>query len=97
MNNQMQLKPKHRELVINHLLGGQTLTQAQFCDMTSKASRLAPRILDLRHRGYPIAKEMISLADGTHVARYYLPKGFLDMVNQYGLAFALRAELEKVA
>lgn len=90
MTLQMQLKPKHRELVINHLLGGQTLTQAQFCDMTSKASRLAPRILDLRHRGYPIAKEMISLADG-------LPKEFLDMVNQYGLAFALRYEMEKVA
>lgn len=97
MNQTMQLKPKHREMVANHLLSGRTITQAKFCDMASKASRLAPRILDLKKLGYPVSKNMIALDDGTHVAEYYLPKEFLNMVNQYGLAFALRYEMEKVA
>ena len=96
MKQTIQLKPKHLEMVANHLLSGRTITQAEFCDMASKASRLAPRILDLKNLGYPVAKNMIALDDGTHVAEYYLPKEFLDMVNQYGLAFALHDEMERV-
>lgn len=89
MKNQMQLKPGHREIIIKHLLLGQTLTQAEFCDMTSKASRLAPRILDLKKIGYPVCKNIIPLADGTHVAEYYLPSEFLQNVDYYGLELAL--------
>ena len=89
MNQTMQLKPKHLEMVANHLLSGRTITQAQFCDMISKSSRLAPRILDLKKLGYPVAKNMIALDDGTHVAEYYLTSEFLQNVDDYGLELAL--------
>ena len=89
MNQTMQLKPKHLEMVANHLLSGRTITQAEFCDMAGKASRLAPRILDLKKLGYPVRKNTIVLSDGTHVAEYYLPEFFLNNVDEFGLELAL--------
>ncbi len=91
------VKPIHKELVANHLLSGKSITQAKFCDMVSKSSRLAPRILDLKHDGYPIMKRMIKLADGTHVAEYFLPRDFIQAVNRMGLHQALQVEIGKKA
>lgn len=44
--NPHNVKPYHKELVARRLLAGESITQAKFCDMTSKSSRLAPRILN---------------------------------------------------
>ena len=89
------LKPHHTAIVSGVLLAGETINQHQFCDITSKSSRLAPRILDLKKQGYPIAKHRLNLSDGTHVADYYLPTYFLTNVRQYGLDKALNIELSK--
>lgn len=95
--NPHNVKPIHKELIANHLLSGKSITQAKFCDMVSKSSRLAPRILDLKHDGYPIMKHMIKLDDGTHVAEYFLPRDFIQAVNRVGLYQALQVETGKKA
>lgn len=95
--NPHNVKPRHKHLVARRLLAGESITQAKFCDMVSKSSRLAPRILDLKHDGYPVMKHMIKLADGTHVAEYFLPRDFLQAVNRVGLYQALQVELGKKA
>lgn len=89
------IKPAHKEMIAQRLLAGESITQAQFCEMTHLGSRLAPRILDLKQRGYPIEKHMIKLSDGTHVAQYFLPKYFIKTVREFGLGTALLAELSK--
>lgn len=95
--NPHNVKPRHKHLVARRLLAGESITQAKFCDMVSKSSRLAPRILDLKHDGYPVMKHMIKLADGTHVAEYFLPRDFLQAVNRVGLYQALQVEIGKKA
>lgn len=95
--NSHSVKPCHKKLVAQRLLAGESITQAQFCDMVSKSSRLAPRILDLKNEGYPINKHMIKLADGTHVAQYFLGRDFISMVTRVGLYQALQVELGKNA
>lgn len=86
----VNLKPSQREFIKNHLLAGETITQAQLIKMLDNPSaRLAPRILDLRKFGYPIETIKLPLSDGTHVARYALPQWFLTLVADNGLQRAL--------
>lgn len=92
--NPHNVKPIHKELVAHRLLAGESITQAKFCDMVSKSSRLAPRILDLKHDGYPVMKHMIKLSDGTHVAEYFLPRDFIDRAYCMGIEYALHSERE---
>lgn len=95
-NQTHHVKPTHKELIKNHLLAGHSITQAEFCQMTSLASRLAPRILNLRDEVYPIINlnEGKKGSDGADkFAKYVLPHYFLIKVATYGLDIALRGEL----
>lgn len=97
--NHGNIKPTHRVLVLNHLLQGNTITQAEFCVMTSLGSRLAPRILDLINRGYPIKdinKDKGKDKDGSDkFSKYKLTDEFLSDVAKYGESKALLRQLDR--
>lgn len=91
-----KVKPTHKALIKSWLLAGNSITQAQFSQMTTLGSRLAPRILNLREDGFPILDQNRGKksADGADKhACYYLPKYFLTQVATAGLETALRGEL----
>lgn len=95
--NHGNIKPTHRVLVLNHLLQGNTITQAEFCVMTSLGSRLAPRILDLINRGYPI-KDVNKGKDkdgSDKFSKYKLTDEFLSDVAKYGESKALLRQIDR--
>lgn len=95
-NQNHNVKPSHKELIKNHLLAGKTITQADFCQMTTLGSRLAPRILNLKQDGHPIydKNKGKKSADGADkFSRYALPQYSLNNVANYGLENALRGEM----
>lgn len=96
--NHGNIKPTHRVLVLNHLLEGNTITQAEFIVMTSPSSRLAPRILDLKDRGYPIEdlNRLQKEKDGSNkFSKYKLTDEFLSDVAKYGESKALLRQLDR--
>ena len=99
--NRGNIKPTHRVLVLNHLLEGNTITQAEFIVMTSPSSSLAPRILDLKDRGYPIEdlNRLQKGKDGSNksnkFSKYKLTDEFLSDVAKYGESKALLRQLDR--
>lgn len=65
--------PSQSDQIADRLLQGKRLTSLDAMnDPDLRCMRLAGRVDDLKKRGMPIRREMIKLAGGKRVARYFI-------------------------
>lgn len=72
--------PTQKAQVRNYLLDGHSITQLEALNMF-RSLRLSAIIFDLREEGLPIVTEKIQVAPRKRVAKYYLPKDYLDSLK----------------
>ena len=72
--------PTQKSIVRQHLLDGKSITQLEALNLCGSI-RLSAIIFDLRKEGLPIITEKIQVSPRKRVAQYYLPKDYLDSLN----------------
>lgn len=70
-----------KSIVRQHLLDGKSITPLEALHLCNSL-RLSAIIFRLREEGLPIVTEKIQVSPRKRVAQYYLPKDYLETLNQ---------------
>ena len=73
--------PTQKSIVRQHLLDGKSITQLEALNLCGSL-RLSAIIFCLREEGLPIVTEKLQVSPRKRVAQYYLPKDYLETLNQ---------------